>query len=98
MKVDKPVKVIYPLDCLGSLQGLDSLRKLHVLTEEHARFTTVREARVTVLNDVPVFLVYDLTPEEEALRKHMLEGSRGYWRGGTYHLIYSPRRKRQRNK
>jgi len=90
------IKTIYPLDCLGSLKGLDALRKLHVLSEEHARFTTVREAQVTVLNDVPVFLIYALTPEEEALRKRMLEGSHGYWGGGGYHLTYNPRRKRRR--
>ena len=95
MTIDKPVKAIYPLDCLGSLQGLDALRKLYVLIEEHAHFTTVREAQVTVLNDVPVLLTYDLTLEEEALRKRMLQGSHGYWRGGGYHLTYAPRRKRR---
>jgi len=96
MTIDKPVKTIYPLDCLDTLQGLDALRKLHIMTEEHARFTTVREAQVTVLNDVPVFLIYDIIPEEEALRKRMLKGSHGYWRGGGYHLTYAPRRKRRR--
>ena len=95
MTIDKPVKTIYPLDCLGSLQGLDALRKLHVLIKEHTRFTTVKEAEVTVLNDVPVLAIYALTSEEEALRKRMLEGGHGYWRGGGYHLTYSPRRKRR---
>jgi len=96
MTIDAKVKTIYPLDCLGSLKELDALRKLHVLVEEHARFTTVREAQVTVLNDVPVLLTYHLTEEEEALRLQMLKGSRGYWRGGGYHLTYAPRRKRYR--
>ena len=86
------VKGIYSLDCLGSLVGLDAIRKLHVIMEEHARFTTVREGKVTVLNDVPVLLIYNLTEEEEALRLRMLKGARGYWRGGTYHLTYAPRR------
>lgn len=95
MPLQETVKTIYPLECLDSLKGLDSLRKLHVLIEEHARFTTVREAKVAVLNGVPVFITYALTPEEEALRKRMLEGSHGYWRGGGYHLTYSPRRKRR---
>lgn len=95
MTIDKAVKTIYPLDCLSSLQGLNALRKLHALIEEHARFTTVREAQITVLNDVPVFLIYDLTPEEEALRKRMLQGSHGYWRNGGYHLTYSPKRRRK---
>ena len=96
MRTAQAIKNIYPLDCLHSLQGLDALRKLHVLIEEHARFTTVREGQVTVLNNVPVFIVYDLTQEEEALRKRMLEGSHGYWRGGGYHLTYAPRRIRRR--
>ena len=94
--IDKPVKTIYPLDCLDSLQGLDALRKLHALTKEHARFTMVREARLTVLGNVPVFLIYDLTEEEETLRKRMLKGSHGYWRGGNYYLTYRPRRKQRR--
>jgi len=90
----KQVKSIYPLDCLGSLTGLDALRKLHSLVEENARFTTVREGIVTVLNDVPVFITYNISPEEEALRLRMLQGAHGYWRHGDYHLTYSKLRRR----
>ena len=95
MTINKPVKTIYPLDCLNSLQGLDALRKLHVLVKEHTRFTTVKEGEVTILNDVPVFVTYSLTPEEEELRNRMLQGAHGYWRDGGYHLTYSPRRRRR---
>lgn len=92
--IPEKVKGIYPLECLDSLAGLDALRKLHVLIEEHARFTTVREAEVTVIGNCPVFITYDLTSEEEELRLRMLKGARGYWRGGGYHLTYAPRRRR----
>ena len=100
MKLDEAIahnlqraQTIYPLECLDSLQGLDALRKLYVLSEEHARFTTVREAKMTVLNGVPVLITYILSPEEEELRKRMLEGSHGYWCGGDYYLTYKKRRK-----
>lgn len=91
------VMTIYPLyDCLNSLAGLDALRKLHVLLEGHAEFTTVREGKVTTIGDIPVLLVYRLSPEQEALRLRMLEGAHGYWRGGKYYLTYAKRRRRRR--
>lgn len=96
MTIEKPMKTIYPLECLDSLAGLNALRKLHVLIEEHARFTTVREAKVTVIDDCPVFITYNLSEEEEKLRLRMLTGAHGYWCGGGYHLTYSPHRKRRR--
>ena len=89
------VQSIYRLDGLDNLSGLDALRKLHVLIEERARFTSVRDAKVTVLDDIPVLITYKLTEEEEELRRKMLQGAHGYWRGGAYHLTYAPRRRRR---
>jgi len=90
------VVTIYPLDdCLNSLAGLNALRKLHVLLEGHAQFTTVREGKVTTMGGIPVLVVYHLHPEQEALRLRMLEGAHGYWRGGKYYLTYAKRRRRR---
>lgn len=89
------IKSAYLLECLNSLQGVDAVRKLHALTEEHTRFTTIREGEVTALNGIPVFITYSLIPEEEELRLRMLKGAHGYWRGGNYHLTYSQVRNRK---